>query len=132
MGYTKDFCKISNLAFFLLYFSFKSMTFLITAITKVERDSYNDIIWAGGKVIEVRPAPVEAFFDIETLTGDEIVVFEAEVRQGKLLSVDWSDEFDDLLVEHSKSKEDWGLITVAIFNVYKNEVVNFPIKIGVS
>jgi hypothetical protein len=108
------------------------MTFLITAITKVERDSYDDIIWAGGKVIEVKPAPVEEFFDIETLTGDERVVFEAEVRQAGFLSVDWSDDFDDLLAEHSKSKEDWGLITDAIFKVYENEVVNFPIRIGVS
>jgi hypothetical protein len=108
------------------------MAFLITAITKVERDGYDEIFSAGGKVIEVKPAPIEAFFDIETLIGDERVVFEAEVRQARFLSVDWSDEFDDLLVEHSSAKEDWGLITVAIFNVYENEVVNFPMKIGSS
>jgi hypothetical protein len=108
------------------------MAFLITAITKVERDGYDDIIWAGGKVIEVKPAPIEAFFDIETLTGNERVVFEAEIRQARFLSVDWSDEFDDLLMQHSKSKEDWGLIIDAIFRVYKGEVINFPMEIGPS
>jgi len=108
------------------------MAFLITAIAKVERDSYDDIILAGGKVVEVKPAPIEAFFDIEILTGGERVVFEAEVRQGKFLSVDWSDEFQDLLMEHSKSKRDWGLIMDAILRVYENKAINFPIRIGVS
>jgi hypothetical protein len=108
------------------------MAFLITAITKVERDGYDEIFSAGGKMIEVKPAPIEAFLDIETLTGDERVVFEAEIRQGKFLSVDWSDEFQDLLMEHSKSKEDWGLIMDAIFSVYKNKAINFPIRIGVA
>jgi hypothetical protein len=45
------------------------MAFLITAITKVERDGYDDIIWAGGKVVEVKPTPIAAFCDIETLVG---------------------------------------------------------------
>jgi hypothetical protein len=108
------------------------MAFLITAITKVERDSYDDIIWAGGKVVEVKPAPIAAFFDIETLVGGERVLFEAEIRRGKFLSADWSDEFQDLLMEHSKSKEDWGLILDGIFSVYENEAVSFPIRIGTS
>ncbi len=106
------------------------MVFLITAITKVDRAGYDDVYWAGAEIVKVEAAPVDAFFDIETLVAGERKVFEAEVRKGKFLQVEWSDEFQDLLMEHSKSEEDWGRLAEAIVNVHASEPLGLPIKIG--
>lgn len=117
------------------------MTFLVTAIRKVEREYYDDIIFRGGQVVEIKPAPIIAFFDVEILIANETMIFEAEIRKTRdnIPQIDWDDELGHLIAEHSKyrdksskrksRKDNERLLAEAILDVNNNEPVDFPILI---
>lgn len=104
------------------------MAFQIISIKKLERAIYQDVIWKGREIQEVRPAPVDAFYQIEVVTNGQTVAFEAEIRS--TTQTDWSDEFQDFMMAHTHDKADWLRVGAALFSVHVGEHVSFPIRIG--
>ncbi len=104
------------------------MAFEIISIKKLECAIYQDVIWIGREIQEVRSAPVDSFYQIEVVTNGQTVAFEAEIRS--TTQTDWSDEFQDFMMAHTHDKADWLQVGAALFSVHIGEHVSFPIRIG--
>ena len=105
--------------------------FSVVTIQRVERSIYDDVFHSGGRIVERRPAPIEAFYEIEVLVDRERHTFEAEVRRGPHgLQIDWSDQFQDFLAQHGCSEDDVSQVGQAIVEAHGGGFSLLPLHPG--
>lgn len=84
-------------------------------ITRVER-------------VRARDERSECWYDIRVVAGDKVMVFPAEVRLGRRgVQLDWSDEFQDLLMHH---QADFTLVRRLLYEMYSGVPVALPVSVG--
>ncbi len=99
--------------------------FLITSIKSVERTVYVADEHHDGPVTSIL---VGSFCDIHVCINAENLIFKADVcptPHGP--QVDWSDEFQDLMMEHHG---DFKLVNYLLFQLHNGELVDFPVTVG--
>ena len=70
----------------------------------------------------------EVCYDIHVNLAGELLIFPAEVTPGPHgPQLDWSDEFQDLLLNH---EADFPAMNLLLFQVHSGEAVTFPTIVG--
>ncbi len=99
--------------------------FLVTSIDRVERTVFDRVWGPSGFTEEVVTA---CFYDIHVRLQSKAAVYPAEVRAGaRGPQLDWSDDFDDLMMEHGA---DFPSMNLLLYKVYCGESVDFPVPLG--
>ena len=108
----------------------------VILINKIEKEPYREIISSGGAygVPEKREeviAPILGFYSVEVVVENKQKIYEAEVRKSPHgEQIDWSDELQDLLMEHKCSENDFSLLSNAIYSCYSGMDINLPMTLG--
>jgi hypothetical protein len=99
--------------------------FLVTSIDRVERTVFDRVWGPNGFTKEVVAA---CFYDIHISLQPKTAVYPAEVRTGaRGAQLDWSDDFQDLMMEHDA---DFPSMNLLLYKVYCGESVDFPVLLG--
>ena len=70
----------------------------------------------------------EIRYEIHVRLAGDTLIFPAEVRPGPHgPQLDWSDEFQDLLMTH---EADFPAVNLLLFQVHSGEAVAFPVALG--
>lgn len=69
-------------------------------------------------------------YTLHVSLADERLHFEGRVEPSETLEVDWSDEFQDLLLRHTRSAEDFRRVGTALVRVHLGAPVLFPLSVG--
>ena len=106
------------------------MSFTITRIRKQKPRPYDDVYHHPDGSTTASPAPVLASFILEVVVDGHEEQFNAEIRKGASLQIDWDDAFQDLMMQHRKSDEDWGIVSRAIVAAFERQESGCPITVG--
>jgi len=68
--------------------------------------------------------------EVDTQAGLARERYAATVAGQDGLEVDWCDEFQELMLAHTRAREDFHLVGGALAKVHLSQPVDFPITVG--
>ena len=68
--------------------------------------------------------------EVDARAGEERRRYTATVKGQDALEVDWCDEFQELMLSHTKAREDFHLVGGALAKVPLSQPIDFPITVG--